>query len=76
MSIRPHRTFRVPPFQAIRQHTKAAAEEYQYLVRNGTGRRKFKSGTEYEGQLVDGLPEGRGVMRWPDGSRYTGDFIQ
>lgn len=29
----------------------------------------------YEGPLVDGLPHGRGIMQWADGTRYEGDFV-
>lgn len=34
----------------------------------------FDDGTQYEGQLKDGIPHGRGVMKWPDGRQYDGEW--
>ena len=31
-------------------------------------------GTRYVGQVVNGLPEGKGIMYYNDGDRYEGDF--
>ena len=36
---------------------------------------KYKSGKIYQGEVDDtGKPSGRGVMCYPDGRRYEGDF--
>ena len=34
------------------------------------------NGATYEGQFQKGLPNGLGVMRFPDSSRYEGEFMQ
>ena len=34
---------------------------------------KYKNG-RYVGQVVNGLPEGKGIRYWNDGERYEGDF--
>ncbi|MBX3325206.1 MAG: hypothetical protein U0223_12060 [Nitrospira sp.] len=34
----------------------------------------FGDGAQYEGQMQDGAPHGKGVMRWPDGRRYDGEW--
>ncbi|CAI6351205.1 unnamed protein product [Macrosiphum euphorbiae] len=32
--------------------------------------------TPPQGQLNDGIPEGRGIIRWLDGSWYSGEFLK
>jgi len=34
----------------------------------------FDDGAQYEGQMKDGVPHGRGVMKWPDGGQYDGEW--
>jgi len=34
----------------------------------------YPDGSRYEGPLLDGQPDGRGVMNYPDGRRYLGEF--
>ena len=42
----------------------------------GTGKRYWTSGVKgrdyYEGDVVDGLPDGRGTMVWRTGDKYEG----
>ncbi len=35
---------------------------------------KLQGGEIYEGSLVDGVPQGKGIMTYPDGSIYKGEF--
>ena len=30
----------------------------------------------YQGQVEDGLPHGKGIKKWKDGSTYNGDFVK
>ncbi|XP_071484586.1 alsin-like [Diadema antillarum] len=30
----------------------------------------------YEGTWLNGKPNGKGILRWPDGKKYTGNFLQ
>ena len=41
---------------------------------NQTGRGKFTYASVYEGDLVNGLPEGEGKKVWPNGASYTGQW--
>lgn len=34
----------------------------------------FDDGAQYEGQMKEGVPHGRGVMEWPDGRQYDGEW--
>ena len=34
------------------------------------------NGSTYDGQFQKGLPNGVGVMRFPDSSKYEGEFMQ
>ena len=34
------------------------------------------NGMRYTGQVVNGLPEGKGIVYYPNGERYEGDFFQ
>ncbi len=34
------------------------------------------NGSTYDGTFSKGLPNGVGVMRFPDSSRYEGEFMQ
>jgi hypothetical protein len=41
---------------------------------NGHARLQLREGTVYEGQLMNGVICGRGMMRWRDGAVYEGEF--
>ena len=41
---------------------------------HGNGVWNDRNGSSYEGEWVDNLKEGLGVFRWPDGSRYEGNY--
>ena len=43
-------------------------------VPNGTGTFYNLDGSEYEGAIVDGLKEGKGIFIWENGDKYTGNF--
>ncbi len=43
---------------------------YDTLVVNGKGAREVSAQQRYEGELVHGVPQGRGSMTYPDGSIY------
>ncbi|VVC24206.1 MORN motif [Cinara cedri] len=44
-------------------------------IAQGTGSLFLSDGgITYEGQFNDGLPEGTGIVKWPDGSWYKGEF--
>ncbi|KAF0756907.1 radial spoke head 10 B-like, partial [Aphis craccivora] len=45
-------------------------------IPHNTGRLCLDGGDIYEGQLNDGIPEGRGVIKWLDGSWYRGEFLK
>ena len=34
----------------------------------------FEDGSKYDGQLVNGVPEGHGSIVFPEGGKYTGEF--
>ena len=34
----------------------------------------YEDGTIYEGEILDGIPEGLGKITHPDGSTYIGEF--
>lgn len=38
------------------------------------GRKDFADGSYYEGDLVQGVINGHGVLRWSNGDVYEGDF--
>ena len=35
---------------------------------------KLADDITYSGEVLDGVPNGSGVMLWPDGKRYEGNF--
>jgi hypothetical protein len=35
---------------------------------------KYNNDAVYEGYIVNGMKEGRGVQTWPDGSEYDGEW--
>ena len=35
---------------------------------------KMKNGTEFEGDFVKGVKEGKGKFKWIDGSSYEGEI--
>ncbi len=35
---------------------------------------KLANGNIYDGDWVDGLREGKGIVRWQNGNCYEGDF--
>ena len=37
---------------------------------------EIPNGSTYDGTFNKGLPNGVGVMRFPDSSRYEGEFMQ
>ncbi len=37
---------------------------------------EISNGSTYDGTFSKGLPNGVGVMRFPDSSRYEGEFMQ
>jgi hypothetical protein len=45
--------------------------------KNFTGfeRVEYKAGWMYEGDLANGIREGRGRMTWPTGDYYEGEFV-
>ncbi len=36
----------------------------------------FPNGDVYDGEFIDGLPEGKGSYLWKKGAMYQGDFKQ
>ncbi len=44
--------------------------------KNGEGKYRFKDGTIYEGQFLNGLPDGLGKVVYPDGEFYEGAFAR
>ena len=34
----------------------------------------FKDGRKYDGEWIDGIIYGLGIMTWPDGRKYEGEF--
>ena len=40
------------------------------------GHMEISNGSTYDGTFSKGLPNGVGVMRFPDSSRYEGEFMQ
>ena len=44
------------------------------LLALAEAREDARDGVVYEGELVDGVRSGHGVLTWPDGSRYEGEF--
>ncbi|KAG5190083.1 hypothetical protein JKP88DRAFT_299697 [Tribonema minus] len=57
-----------PPLEA----TKGVLDATGKLVRRG--RRTLADGSIYEGTITDGRREGEGVLKYPDGVRYVGEF--
>lgn len=45
------------------------------MADSGTETINYSDGSIYIGQVVDGLPHGRGTMIWPNGNVYTGDHV-
>lgn len=41
-------------------------------MKHGKGKEKYSNGDEYEGDYVNGKPDGVGEYRWNDGSVYKG----
>lgn len=48
------------------------AGEWENDHRHGFGFEKFANGCIYEGDFVNGKPEGVGKYRWPNGEFYEG----
>ena len=40
------------------------------------GHMELCNGAVYDGQFQKGLPNGVGIMKFPDGSKYEGEFMQ
>lgn len=45
------------------------------MADSGTETINYSDGSIYIGQVVNGLPHGRGTMIWPNGNVYTGDHV-
>ncbi len=43
---------------------------------NGKGKMVFPNGDTYEGDFVNGKPEGQGTMAFKNGNHYTGQFVK
>ena len=43
--------------------------------REGKGRTLLKNNCEYDGYWHNNLPHGRGVYKDPNGSQYSGEFV-
>ena len=37
---------------------------------------RFADGRQYSGGLLEGLPSGHGVCKWPSGEQYAGDWLK
>lgn len=46
--------------------------EIPFIIRSGMGHLELPNGATYDGQFLKGLPNGVGVMRFTDSSRYEG----
>ena len=46
------------------------------VIRCGMGHLELPNGATYDGQFMKGLPNGVGVMRFTDSSRYEGKLTQ
>ena len=45
-------------------------------MRVGLGHPEIPNGSTYDGSFSKGLPNGIGIMTFPDSSRYEGEFMQ
>lgn len=43
-------------------------------MKHGHGVERFANGDLYEGDYINGKPDGKGEYRWSDGSYYKGEF--
>merc|ERR1711972_127710 len=60
---------------APREKTKAHSNpDGSRTPANGHAKLQLREGTVYEGQLVNGVICGKGIMIWRDGAHYEGDF--
>lgn len=50
------------------------AESYEKETVTGYGTREYST-CIYEGEMVKGIPNGKGVFTWNDGTRYEGDVV-
>lgn len=60
------------------QHNGSLYEgEFERGLYHGQGKYyDAETGKTYVGQFANNLPSGKGVMVWPDGSRYEGNFVR
>ena len=49
------------------------ALEQEQMDKNGFGRKEYSNGVIYEGNFVNGIPEGQGTIYYTDGSVYKGE---
>jgi len=49
-------------------------ESQQPAVLNGYHKKKFDDGSVYEGNFVNGKPEGKGTMKYVGGASYSGEW--
>lgn len=60
------------PTNEITDFTSDCPETKEYCI----GIISFKDGSVYNGEISYGLPNGKGIMKWADGSYYIGSFVK
>jgi hypothetical protein len=69
----PHSPTAVPPtLHRSRRFNENSAHETKTRKNRAITTKAYPDGIKYRGQLLDGLPHGKGRMKWPNGEAYVG----
>ncbi|WP_235298064.1 caspase family protein [Portibacter marinus] len=63
-----------PNKKPVNNNSTAVQNCNKYNCGNGTGRYTYRDGSYYEGQFVNGLPQGQGICYYSNGDRYEGGW--